>query len=185
MCAISSFMFTASPLNEWLVSVKRLLNMTAIDGRAAATVQLSHYLFIPMRLGVLNRLCWGLKSCFGFSHLWAGSLGWGRGTPRSSRWRGAEEGRDLWPDTSSSQPIVEHRSAMRVIRNGLCDVQTKVGKKKEEISLLHFWLLSTCEFVLAEVTQVPESVSQILSTPSFHPPPVAIIFLCHGHHPIA
>lgn len=146
-----------------------------------AELQLLSNCHIPMRLNLLNRLCWGLQLCFGFSHLWAGRLGWGTGTPRSSRWRGAQEGRDLWPDTSSSQPIVANRSAMGVIRNGLCDIQTQ----KEEISLLHFWLLSTCEFVLAEVTQVPESVSQILSTPSFHPPPVAIIFLCHGHHPIA
>lgn len=45
--------------------------------------------------------------------------------------------------------------------------------------------LHTCELVPAAVTHVPDSVSQILSCPSFQPPPVAITFLCHGHQPIA
>lgn len=104
-----------------------------------AELQLQSNCHIPMRLNVFNRLCWGLQSCFGFSHLWAGRLGWGTGTPRSSRWRGAQEGRDLWPDTSSSQPIVANRSAMGAIRNGLSDIQTQV-KKKTLKTLKHLWV---------------------------------------------
>lgn len=118
-----------------------------------------------------------LSFIFMYSDLWAGRSGWVRESPRTSRRHGAEGGRGLRPNTSSFQPIVENRSAVWLIRTNLILKQWK-------ISLL-FWLLSTCEFVVAWVTLVLEIVSQILSSPSFHPPPVASMLLCHGHHPIA
>lgn len=80
------------------------------------------------------------ESYFMFSNLWAGSSGWGRGTPTSSGRLGDEEGRDLWPDVSSFPPIVANRSAIGVIRNSLSDIWTQYKRLCHTLSRKHLWI---------------------------------------------
>lgn len=128
----------------WMSQYKMTVSLN--DDRAAAVVQPPWYFFYYYSAYEMMQSIHSFVKRVTFirlSDLWAGSSDWVRGSPRSNRWYGLKDGRDLWLDISSFQPIVGSRSAVGFSSYSFDSFKVKAIKRRTGVKLS-----GTCEFVL-------------------------------------